>query len=98
MSSFLGSFLGGLVGGGGTEIVNTSSSASDVDVEVNPVILNTIDLAPVDALVARVQQVGLDSQARSEAAFERIAAGFNDTIRLAAAVGFAWFILRKGKA
>lgn len=93
IGAFLGSLLGG--GGGGGEITNTASSASDVDVEVNPVILNEIDMSSIDRLALGLQQAATASQERSEAALERVTTQFADAIRFAGAAGLAYLILRR---
>lgn len=92
LSGLLGAFASG---GGSTEVINTSNAASDVDVEVSPIIINEVDLSPLDRLTASLEQVEL---ARQESTGELVT-DLNTTIRWAVAAAFVGFIIyrKKGK-
>lgn len=94
--ALLGSLFGGLLGGGGGDVTidNQSAAASDVSVDVSPVIINTVDLTPLEQFAARLANVQLAGQERTAAAITDA----SETIRWTVAAGMVLFVIATRKA
>jgi hypothetical protein len=94
LGDLISGIVSGAVGGGGGD-TNTATANASTDVEVNPTIINAIDLSPIEHLTATLAGVELVEAEIDRQNFATFMERQNESLRYALAGGVVLLLIWK---